>query len=713
MPDVVINFFTAFPELVYILGFIAALLESIAFVGIFIPGTAAVLLGGFVAEQIPLTVDVRVFVVLVALGAFVGDVVSYLLGRYYGPPLFTERGFFLKRHYLAHTQGYFAAHGGKSVFSGHFLGPVRSFVPLVAGMGEMRLFRFLAYAALGSTVWGLLYVAVGYFFGASWEAVALWGTRLTFFLLGLAAFLALNWLVGRFLIRHERQVRAVLMSVSQSIGRAFIENEYVAAILERHADSLRFLRNRFSPYHIRGLSLTMSVVISFIFVWTLAALVHALFREVLFVAIDQRFFELVIFVRDPLLTKVMLIITNLAGLPLIGFAIVLALFFFLRRQWFRAAILMGGLAAAEAFSYAAKYAFGRPRPPLNQAIVIEESPGFPSSHALLGVVFYGLLAYLVFRYVKSWRTKVAVVLSAVFTVVMIGLSRVYLGVHWPSDVLGGYLIGTWWLALLLIILYTRESFFVSSEDERRLARGWRLFANSLVVFAAACAVVFFFIYKQPVRSVTIGSVTIPPQTVVKQLDVETMAALPKFTETMSGRPQTPVNLIFVGSRRSVEAAFKAAGWQIADPLNHISVFKIVRATLANEAYPTAPIGPSFYDGRVQDFGVQESTTADSVRQRHHARLWLAPLVLPHDQEIWVASASFDKGVAYSPVLKFPAHIVDPNIDAERDYILQDLNAAARVRSFETVQLVASVVGTTAVGSPFFTDGRAHIVWLEQ
>jgi undecaprenyl-diphosphatase len=711
MPEVVASFVSAFPGLTYALGFLAALLESVAFVGIFVPGTAVVLLGGFVAEQVPLTVDVRAFVVLVALGAFIGDTISYLLGRYYGPPLFTERGFFLKRRYLTNAQGYFAAHGGKSILSGHFLGPVRSFVPLVAGMGEMRLLRFLPYAAVGSVTWALLYVAVGYFFGASWEAVALWGTRLTFFLLGLGALVALNWLVGRFLVRHEQEVRRFLWAVGATASRWFVENEWVVKLVTRYPRLFRFLRNRFALYHVRGLSLTVGVAASFLALFGLVALVHALTAAGPLVSLDRHLFELVLFVRDPWLIRAMLVVTNLAGPPLVWFAAAAVLAFVLRRQWFRAAVFTVGVALAPLFSAVVKFAFARPRPSVSQAIVVEGSAGFPSAHALVSVVFYGLLAYVLFGYVKSWRTKVAVALAAVFTVLMVGLSRVYLGVHWPSDVLGGYLIGTWWLVILLTVLYTRESLLVPASAEQPLPAHWRWATNFLVTCAVVGAAVYLFTYQHPVRTITAGSVTILPRATVTRLDEAALAALPPFTETLSGRPQAPINLIFVGSRGAVERAFSAAGWRVADPLDLASIFATIRTTLADEAYPTAPIGPSFYEGRVQDLGVQESTAADSVRQRHHARLWLAPLVLASGHEVWVASASFDRGVAYSPVLKFPAHIVDPDIDGERDYIVDDLVAAGRVRATDTVQFVAPVRGTTAVGSPFFTDGRTHILWL--
>src|SRR3989338_10660200 len=138
MPQIIPGFLLAYPEIGYALVFVVAFFEAVAFLGLFVPGTIIVIISGFAAEQWPLSFEPERLMLLAALGGLLGAITSYLLGRYYGPPFFTERYFFLKRRYLIRAQQYFAAYGAKSVFSGNFLGPVRSFVPFVAGMAEMR-----------------------------------------------------------------------------------------------------------------------------------------------------------------------------------------------------------------------------------------------------------------------------------------------------------------------------------------------------------------------------------------------------------------------------------------------------------------------------------------------------------------------------------------------------------------------------------------------
>lgn len=120
-----------------------------------------------------------------------------------------------------------------------------------------------------------------------------------------------------------------------------------------------------------------------------------------------------------------------------------------------AVLIAGGVIVAQVISSLVKYAYQRPRPP--ETIMLIEAPGshsFPSGHALLTLVFSVLLVFLLFRYVKrspsrlGGRGRTTVILVAVVTAVVVvlavGFSRVYLGVHWTSDILAGWCLGGAW-----------------------------------------------------------------------------------------------------------------------------------------------------------------------------------------------------------------------------------------------------------------------------
>lgn len=91
----------------------------------------------------------------------------------------------------------------------------------------------------------------------------------------------------------------------------------------------------------------------------------------------------------------------------------------------------------------------RPSPDLVEVFVTEKGSGFPSGHAFFAVVFLGLLAYFVFTHVRKRGLRVLALLGLLTLILLIGASRVYLGAHWSSDVLGGYLVGAVFLALLV------------------------------------------------------------------------------------------------------------------------------------------------------------------------------------------------------------------------------------------------------------------------
>jgi undecaprenyl-diphosphatase len=105
------------------------------------------------------------------------------------------------------------------------------------------------------------------------------------------------------------------------------------------------------------------------------------------------------------------------------------------------------------FNEGLKYAINRPRPSPDQVMVMvyETNKGFPSGHAFIAILILGFLAYMLFKIIKSNIIKILSLIILVFLILLVGISRIYLGVHWPSDVLGGYLFGGLILAILIYI----------------------------------------------------------------------------------------------------------------------------------------------------------------------------------------------------------------------------------------------------------------------
>ena len=150
---------------------------------------------------------------------------------------------------------------------------------------------------------------------------------------------------------------------------------------------------------------------------------------------------------SPFLTKVMLGITMLGServmLPL-GTVLVWQLATLRHRH--QAILLAAGGLGAELVSQLLKLAFHRLRPPVFFGLAPAETYSFPSGHAFVGTVFYGLLAGILAQ--LYCRRRVEAIALAVLTVLLVGFSRVYLGYHYPSDVLGGWACAAGWLAMV-------------------------------------------------------------------------------------------------------------------------------------------------------------------------------------------------------------------------------------------------------------------------
>jgi undecaprenyl-diphosphatase len=132
--------------------FIMTFLETSAFVGLVVPGEVTLLIAGLLAAQGLLYLPA--LIVVAAIGAILGDNVGYTIGRYGGVKFLNRYGryFFFKEQYLKATEQYFLRHGGKTILFGRFVGFLRSFAPLVAGISRMPYRSFLFYDILGGVV---------------------------------------------------------------------------------------------------------------------------------------------------------------------------------------------------------------------------------------------------------------------------------------------------------------------------------------------------------------------------------------------------------------------------------------------------------------------------------------------------------------------------------------------------------------------------------
>lgn len=109
------------------------------------------------------------------------------------------------------------------------------------------------------------------------------------------------------------------------------------------------------------------------------------------------------------------------------------------------------LISASAINVGIKELISRPRPLEDMRLVMASSWSFPSGHSMSAVAFYGFLIYLTYKYVPNMLLKIALIILQVLLILSIGLSRVYLGVHYPTDVAAGFIAGLFWLIICIIV----------------------------------------------------------------------------------------------------------------------------------------------------------------------------------------------------------------------------------------------------------------------
>jgi membrane-associated protein len=138
--------------------------ESGLLIGFFLPGDSLLFFAGFLASDDKL--NLAVILPGCFLAAVLGDQVGYMFGQKVGPRLFDKpNSRFFKQAYLVKTNEYFAEHGPKTILLARFVPVVRTFAPIMAGVGEMRYRTFLAWNVVGGFIWSFGAILLGYFLG--------------------------------------------------------------------------------------------------------------------------------------------------------------------------------------------------------------------------------------------------------------------------------------------------------------------------------------------------------------------------------------------------------------------------------------------------------------------------------------------------------------------------------------------------------------------
>ena len=135
-------------------------------------------------------------------------------------------------------------------------------------------------------------------------------------------------------------------------------------------------------------------------------------------------------------------------------AVGFGLYLIWRRSFYWLAALASSVLGGMLLNRLLKYAFHRPRPSFTDPLLTVTSYSFPSGHTMMATVLYGVIAAYFFTTTRDWRRRVLIIFSASLLTLLVGFSRMYLGAHYLSDVLGAMAEGLAWLALCLTVVYS-------------------------------------------------------------------------------------------------------------------------------------------------------------------------------------------------------------------------------------------------------------------
>ncbi|MFL5832523.1 MAG: VTT domain-containing protein [Solirubrobacterales bacterium] len=409
-----------------------AFAETGAFIGLVVPGETVMLLGGAVAGQG--AINIYLLIAIAWFSAWLGDTTSFFLGRRLGREFVLKHGsrFGISQERFEKVEDYFGRHGGKTIFIGRWISLVRAFAPFIAGSSGMGYRAFVPYSILGTGLWASLHILIGYFFSRSIETAGHYAARGAAGLATLIAVIAATvWVVRR--LREEKNRRAVVRWMEGHGATRWLVD------LARRRE-LRFLWDRVTPGGTFGLEFTS----------LMATLAVSLFVVVAYTVMigddpgptpgDETAIELVEHLQTGALTSVAKVVSffGSAGftwaLALVGAALLAW-----RRRWTEFGVLLAGMAITQIGLEALEGGVDRSPPP--EPLAAAPSSSFPSSHAAHSVIYLWLAVTIVLRLRPGMARATAVVVAGLVLTALVGLSRVYLEVHYLSDVSAGWALG--------------------------------------------------------------------------------------------------------------------------------------------------------------------------------------------------------------------------------------------------------------------------------
>ncbi|HRD68628.1 MAG TPA: VTT domain-containing protein [Legionella sp.] len=451
--------------------FFISLAESLAIIGSIVPGSVTMTAIGILAGSGIMRIDLTL--IAASLGAICGDSLSYAIGYIYSDRLVEIWPFRKYPGLLKYGKDYFERHGGKSVLIGRFVGPLRSIIPVIAGIMHMKQWRFLFANVISAIGWSILYVMPGVLIGAAGHELSTeTATRLFIIIL---IFLSAMWLLS-----------ILLKSLFISLQAFFKKNLHLFWLSLKNSTLFKPMFFLITPewetnhYHTAGLILltlfyfTGSFLLIFltIYSYTTTALnlaVHLLMQS-FHTSLLENFF--------------IILSQTISFLTMMGLYFICCLWFIYHKNlkiilYFTSLFIASGLIGFLLTSF-----IPSPRPP--GLLVTMPGNSFPDINLMVATAFYGFIFFYInnkdYLLTYLFRSLILVILS------LSGLGALYLGDYWLTDILGAYFIGAT-LCLLHYIAFRKWELSETYQGHSNFIFG--LFIAGLILITTLSVILNF------------------------------------------------------------------------------------------------------------------------------------------------------------------------------------------------------------------------------
>ncbi len=518
--------------------FVMSFIESLAFVGILVPGI--IILFGIGALISLGAIDMLPVWLWGSAGAFAGDVVSYAIGHRYRSHLAERWPFTHFPRMLERGREYFRKHGAKSVAIGRFIGPLRPVIPITAGMMGMAPRRFLMVAIPASIAWTPAYLVPGMLFGASLEVASEYAGRMALVLTIAVVVLWLTWWV-------IWTVYELLASRSARWLR------HVIRWLRRHPLFRRIAGPLLDSSQPEVLSILMMGLLLVLFFWGAVMLLFLSPFSTHPKAIDQAVQIYALALRNHVADPLMVALAQLSRLSVLiptSVAVLLWLWGAGRKKaamhWLVA--MGGGVILQLLLGWTLR---ATPMLGADGDVVLHD----PSAALTLATVVLGFYAVMIARELKRRKRKWPYVITGLLLTVLV-LARLYLGLDWLSGALMGVALGLFW------------TFVVGIAYRQRAVRSFSGMTASLIFFGTLTLTFAWQVDQNLDEDIALLKLPLP-QREIRADDwwADAWQTLPRERARLTSVAARYFNFQFAGKPDRLVQLLEVHGWMVAEPAN--------------------------------------------------------------------------------------------------------------------------------------------------